>query len=47
MTRIVRGFGILALIVLLPTAAAWAQATAELNGRVTDESGAILSGVHQ
>ena len=24
---------------------AWAQATAQLNGRVTDESGAVLPGV--
>ncbi|PYR67389.1 MAG: hypothetical protein DMF88_12935 [Acidobacteria bacterium] len=30
---------------LLPTSSAWAQiATAELNGRVTDESGAVLPG---
>ena len=34
-----------ALILLLTSAVAWAQATAELNGRVTDESGAVLPGV--
>src|SRR4029450_11803968 len=32
-------------ISLLSTAPTWAQATAELNGRVTDESGAVLPGV--
>ena len=30
---------------VLTTAPAWAQATAELNGRVTDSSGAVLPGV--
>src|ERR1044071_5763746 len=30
---------------ILSTAVAFAQATAELNGRVTDESGAVLPGV--
>jgi len=34
-----------ALLFLLATASAWAQATAQLNGRVTDESGAVLPGV--
>src|SRR5436190_1571752 len=34
-----------ALILLLTSTSAWAQATAELNGRVTDESGAVLPGV--
>jgi Carboxypeptidase regulatory-like domain len=34
-----------AVIVLLAAASAWAQATAQLNGRVTDESGAVLPGV--
>jgi len=33
------------LVLLLTSAAAWAQATAQLNGRVTDESGAVLPGV--
>ena len=32
-------------VLLLTSALAWAQATAELNGRVTDESGAVLPGV--
>src|SRR4029450_8160021 len=34
-----------ALILFFVTAPAWAQATAELNGRVTDSSGAVLPGV--
>ena len=34
-----------AAMLFLTTALAWAQATAELNGRVTDESGAVLPGV--
>src|SRR5262245_43350531 len=33
------------LLFVLTSAAASAQATAELNGRVTDESGAVLPGV--
>src|SRR5437867_5643462 len=33
------------LVLLLAGQPAWAQATAELNGRVTDESGAVLPGV--
>ena len=46
MTRVLRVFCILALTFLFTTAAAWAQlATAELNGRVTDSSGAVLPGV--
>ena len=46
MTRVVRDFCTLALILVLATATAWAQlATAELNGRVTDSSGAVLPGV--
>jgi hypothetical protein len=45
MTRAVRACRFLALI-LLAAAPAWAQlATAELNGRVTDSSGAVLPGV--
>jgi len=39
------GLSIAALTLLLTTSAAWAQATAQLNGRVTDESGAVLPGV--
>src|SRR5687767_9271344 len=46
MKRVVRDLCTLALIVVLTTATAWAQlATAELNGRVTDSSGAVLPGV--
>ena len=50
MTRAPKTFVILALVVLftsaLTTAPAWAQgSTAELNGRVTDSSGAVLPGV--
>ena len=46
MTRVVRNFCFCALTLLLTTAAASAQlATAELNGRVTDSSGAVLPGV--
>ena len=45
MTRIIRGFCTLASILLLAAMPAWAQlATAELNGRVTDSSGAVLPG---
>src|SRR5213592_4191729 len=42
MTRCLSFFGVLLLAV---TTNAWAQGTAELNGRVTDESGAVLPGV--
>ena len=50
MTRVPSACFSLALVVLfgdvLTTAPAWAQqATAELNGRVTDSSGAVLPGV--
>src|SRR2546426_3915880 len=49
MTRVRAAFGIVASIVLCSSvftaAPAWAQlATAELNGRVTDSSGAVLPG---
>ena len=44
MTRFLRDFCAVALLVLFATST-WAQATAELNGRVTDESGAVLPGV--
>src|SRR6186997_3238792 len=40
-----RSVSIAALMLLLATSVAWAQATAQLNGRVTDESGAALPGV--
>src|SRR5687767_15223834 len=46
MTRVVRDLCTLMLIFVLTTATPWAQlATAELNGRVTDSSGAVLPGV--
>ena len=45
MQRFLRNLAVGALMVLLGSALAWAQATAELNGRVTDESGAVLPGV--
>src|SRR5580765_1986166 len=45
MVRVVRDFCILATILLLVAVPARAQlATAELNGRVTDSSGAVLPG---
>src|SRR5690242_1164251 len=45
MNRLLPRSVVVALILLLPTATAWAQlATAELNGRVTDSSGAVLPG---
>ena len=34
-----------ALILVLTTVAAWAQATAQMSGAVRDESGAVLPGV--
>jgi hypothetical protein len=45
MRHVLRNCSIVALVVLMASTAAWAQATAELNGRVTDESGAVLPGV--
>jgi hypothetical protein len=46
MTRASRDYRLLALILLLAGGSAWAQvSTAELNGRVTDSSGAVLPGV--
>ena len=45
MTRFVRELSVGAAFVLLASVTASAQATAELNGRVTDESGAVLPGV--
>src|SRR6185436_16377060 len=42
--RILRRFGVFAMMLMTATGA-WAQATAELNGRVTDASGAVLPGV--
>src|SRR6187401_1873766 len=49
MTHVARAVPIVTLIVLftrvLTPSPAWAQSTAELNGRVTDSSGALLPGV--
>src|SRR5258707_12466098 len=45
MMRVVRDFCALALLLLLTPAASWAQlATAQINGRVADSSGAVLPG---
>ena len=45
MVRVVRGLCRFASILLLAATPAWAQlATAELNGRITDSSGAVLPG---
>ena len=40
-----RTFSAVALVLLLASGIARAQGTAQLNGRVTDESGAVLPGV--
>jgi len=45
MRRFLREVSIGAVLCLLAATAARAQATAQLNGRVTDESGAVLPGV--
>src|SRR5687767_15710220 len=45
MMRMLRGNLFGAVVLVLSTAMAFAQATAELNGRVADESGAVLPGV--
>ena len=45
MRRLLQLRSIVVLTVLLITAPVWAQATAELTGRVTDESGGVLPGV--
>jgi outer membrane receptor protein involved in Fe transport len=45
MPSYLRNFSVVGLTLFLMTGAAWAQATAELAGRVTDESGAVLPGV--
>ena len=44
MNRCLRGLSIVALILVMG-GTAWAQATAQLNGRVTDESSGVLPGV--
>src|SRR5215212_5322925 len=43
--RTVRDVVVSAFVLVLTTTPAWAQATAELSGRVTDESAAVLPGV--
>ena len=45
MKRSLWSFSIVALSLLLSCGVAWAQGTAQLNGRVTDESNAVLPGV--
>src|SRR5215212_4478028 len=45
MTRFLREVSMIAAIFLVSGAPALAQATAQLKGRVTDESGAVLPGV--
>ena len=45
MKRILRVFSLCALVMFLASALAYAQATAQLSGRVTDESGGVLPGV--
>src|SRR5947207_14098423 len=45
MRRTIHDVVVCAFVLLLISSLAWAQATAELNGRVTDESGAVLPGV--
>ena len=45
MKCIMRNCSIGALVFLLTSTAAWAQATAQINGTVTDDSGGVLPGV--
>src|SRR5215213_2563433 len=45
MIRSSRRIWLVALALVFAASAAWAQATAQLNGRVTDESDAVLPGV--
>ncbi len=45
MTRFIRNSIGTALILLLTSAAAWAQATAQMSGTVRDSSGGVLPGV--
>ena len=45
MKAFLRAILILAIAAVLSEGVAWAQATAELAGRVTDESGGVLPGV--
>ena len=43
--RTIRDVVVSAFVLVLTSAPVWAQATAELSGRVTDESAAVLPGV--
>ena len=45
MTRVVKACCIGTLFLLLTSALAWAQATAQMSGQITDDSGAVLPGV--
>jgi hypothetical protein len=45
MNRVLRGFAGVVLTILLGSSQVWAQATAQINGTVTDSSGAVLPGV--
>src|SRR5689334_21058339 len=45
MGRFPRKVSAFAIVFVLSSASLWAQATAQLDGRVTDESGAVLPGV--
>src|ERR1700681_5120718 len=45
MTYSLKRLSSVALSLLLMSGVAWAQGTAQLNGKVTDESGAVLPGV--
>ena len=46
MNRLLRGFNLVAVSLLLTSGVAWAQqSTAQLGGRVTDQSGGVLPGV--
>ena len=45
MNRVVRGFAGVVLTVLLGSTQVWAQATAQINGIVSDSSGGVLPGV--
>lgn len=45
MKRIIERIGVVLTVGILLSSVAWAQATAEISGRVTDQSGAVLPGV--
>src|SRR5262245_17018772 len=45
MKRIVNAFGFVLLIGTLTSTTGWAQATAQINGAVKDQTGAVLPGV--